>query len=317
MCVYNGGRFLQAQLKSIALQSEVPACMAIVDDGSTDGSWELLQRWAPTAPFVVKLYRNPSNLGFVRNFERAVALLDQDVVFLADQDDIWNPDKLATFVDHFAADPQLGLLHSDAELIDGEGRLLHRKLFDALLVTTDERADVAAGRAYRVYAKRNLVTGAACAFRRELLQQALPFSPHWVHDEWLAFTAALVSKVVLLNESTMSYRLHGNNTVGLPIPTLAWRLRTIARAFWQPASLHQRARERRLKEMHAHATRLGAPTIVLDHLVTAAEHANFRGNLPPNRLARLRHILAENHAGHYRAWSNGEISMLHDFLLGN
>lgn len=317
MCVYNGARFLSAQLDSIASQSELPRCLAIVDDGSTDGSWELLQCWAPAAPFMVKLHRNPATLGVVRNFERAVGLLEQDVVFLADQDDVWHTGKLQTFVDRFVADHKLGLLHSDADLIDGKGRPLGRRLFDTLLVTADERADVDAGRAYRVYARRNLVTGAASAFRRALLQQALPFSPNWIHDEWLAFTAALVSKVVMLDEPTMSYRLHGNNTVGLPIPNVAWRLRTIASAFWQPALPQQRAREHRLREMQLHAARLGAPAEIQKHLAAAADHANFRGHLPRNPFTRVVRIRSERRAGHYHAWSNGETSMLHDLLLGN
>src|SRR3954468_7399679 len=97
MCVYNGGRYLEAQLDSIALQTELPRLMAIVDDGSTDGSWELLQRWSAAAPFPVTLERNRQNLGVVRNFEKAARLLiDQvDVVFFSDQDDKWYPGKLA------------------------------------------------------------------------------------------------------------------------------------------------------------------------------------------------------------------------------
>ena len=317
MCTYNGGRFLRAQLESIALQSELPQRMAIVDDGSVDGSWELLQRWAATAPFEVQLHRNSENLGVVRNFERAIGLLEQDVVFLADQDDIWYPDKLKKFVDCFIADPELGLLHSDADLIDGDGRLLRRRLFDTLLVTAQERQEVGDGKAYRVYSKRNLVTGAASAFRRTILLHALPFSGIWVHDEWLAFIAALTSKVVLMDESLMSYRLHGSNAIGVPIPNLAWRIRTIVSAFWQPVSHRQCLRAARLREMESRAVGIGATPEMQCYLAAAADHADFRSQLPRNPVTRFLRVLEERRAGNYHAWSNGETSILHDLLLGN
>ena len=89
MCVYNGARFLREQLESIAAQSVPPVQMVVLDDGSTDGSWELLQAWAATAPFEVEVRRNAEKLGVVRNFERAATLLDTSMVFLADQDDLW------------------------------------------------------------------------------------------------------------------------------------------------------------------------------------------------------------------------------------
>src|SRR4051812_47906486 len=85
MCVFNGAPYLPQQLASIVAQTEHPARMVVLDDGSTDGSLELLQAWAATAPFPVLVERNPSQLGVAKNFERAVSLLQDDIVFLADQ----------------------------------------------------------------------------------------------------------------------------------------------------------------------------------------------------------------------------------------
>jgi glycosyltransferase involved in cell wall biosynthesis len=317
MCVYNGVRFLQTQLDSITAQMELPSRVAVVDDASTDGSWDLLLQWARNAPFEVVLRRNEANVGIVRNFERAIELLDQDIVFLADQDDVWYPSKLATFVDRFVADPELGLLHSDADLIDAEGESIGRSLLDTLMVTQSERADVAAGKAWRAYAKRNLVTGAACAFRRELMVHALPFSSDWVHDEWIAFTAALISKVGLLDSTTMAYRLHGNNTVGMPLPTLGWRVRIVATALLRPTAARQQRRARRLREVRDHAMRMGVSAEVIQYLDAAACHADFRAQLPRNPITRLRRVMNERRAGNYKAWSSGRTSVLHDLFIAN
>jgi hypothetical protein len=315
MCIYNGGPYLAQQLASIARQTELPAQMVVLDDGSTDGSWEVVQLWAKSAPFPVMAQRNDKQLGVVRNFELATSLIAQDVIFLADQDDLWYPTKVGTFLDAFEAHPDAWLLHSDADLIDGDGRPLQRRLFDTLLVTAKERALVSTGHAWQVYAKRNLVTGAACAFRRELLTVAVPFSNSWVHDEWLSFVAALAGQVLLLEAPTMSYRLHSGNTVGMPVPTLGWRIQSTVQAFTDPTAPRQLVRAARLEEMAAMAARLAAAQHVVEHLQRAAAHARFRADLPRNPATRLKRILQERRQGNYHAWSNGEVSMLHDLVI--
>jgi glycosyltransferase involved in cell wall biosynthesis len=319
MCVYNGARYLPAQLESIARQAERPLCMAIVDDGSTDGSWELLQAWAAGAPFRVLLHRNQDKLGVTRNFEKAARLLvdEVDVIFFSDQDDEWFAHKASAFVDAFAADPGVGLVHSDADLVDGDGHPLGRRLLDALLVTPRERAQVAAGKAYLAYAKRNLVTGAACACRSEVLRRALPFSGRWVHDAWIAFTAALVSRVGLIEQPAMAYRLHSGNTIGLPVPDLRWRARTVLQSLLTPQVPHQLGRMERLQEMHAHAAALGAPAEALQALELALRHARHRSTLSRQFFRRAGAVLAEWRAGQYRAWSSGRSSMLHDLFLAS
>ncbi len=315
MCVYNGERFLSQQLESIATQDILPSSMVVFDDGSTDGTWTSLKMWAANAPFPVQVQRNREKLGVVRNFEQACSLLDTELVFLADQDDIWYPHKVRTFVDAFTDDSQLMLLHSDADLIDGTGQRLGRRLLETLLVTADERELVEKGLAWQVYAKRNLVTGAACAFRRELLDFARPFSQLWLHDEWLAFHAALLGRVRMWSEPVMAYRLHGSNTVGLPLPTFAWRVRTTIQAFTEPTTPRQLARAQRLDEIVAAAKRLALPQGVIDHLISCAKHAYFRASLPRNLLLRVVGVLRERRLGNYNAWSNGLISMLHDLLI--
>ena len=68
MSVYNGATYLQDQLNSIAAQTMLPSSMVILDDGSTDGSWDLLSKWVASVSFPVLLERNVRNLGVVRSF---------------------------------------------------------------------------------------------------------------------------------------------------------------------------------------------------------------------------------------------------------
>ena len=73
MCTYNGGRFLEEQLLSIAGQTRLPFELVVCDDHSTDATCKIVQAFAASAPFPVRLYVNERNLGSTKNFEHANA----------------------------------------------------------------------------------------------------------------------------------------------------------------------------------------------------------------------------------------------------
>src|SRR5260370_27009832 len=94
MCTFNGARFLPEQLQSIALQTLQPSELVICDDGSTDGTVGILQSFALSARFPVRIFCNQETLGPARNFEKAIGLCDGEIISLCDQDDVWRPEKL-------------------------------------------------------------------------------------------------------------------------------------------------------------------------------------------------------------------------------
>lgn len=316
MCVYNGARYLQEQLDSITRQTKLLDQIVIVDDNSNDDSWDLLQAWKARCGLNVLLVRNDRNLGVVRNFEKAALLVDADIVFFSDQDDIWYPDKVARMMRVFD-DPQVVLAHSDADLINEDGTKLGRRLFESLLMRDDERELVRTGSAAAVYLKRNLVTGAACAARLELVRRALPFPMGWIHDEWLALAAGVTGAVVMLEDPTISYRLHGSNTVGLPIPDLHWRLRSIGHAVFYPQRKKLQKCQARLHILQQRSAAWQAPAWFQKEINSALEHLEFRLTLPTNPLRRIHPVLHEWRSGRYNAWSNGELSVVHDILLAH
>src|SRR5437660_962846 len=101
MCTYNGARYLQAQLDSIARQSTRPDELVVCDDHSTDDTPEIVRRFGSTAAFPVRVHVNEKNLGIHQNFGRAMSLANADVIFLSDQDDVWEPGKIETFLEVF------------------------------------------------------------------------------------------------------------------------------------------------------------------------------------------------------------------------
>src|ERR1700682_2731847 len=118
MCTYNGARFLAEQLESIATQTRLPDRLVVCDDCSTDGSVEILKSFARHSPFAVRLEINKNNLGSTKNFEKAIGLCQGEVIALADQDDIWYSKKLERIEAVFADRPSVGVVFSDADVVD-------------------------------------------------------------------------------------------------------------------------------------------------------------------------------------------------------
>lgn len=219
LCTFNGARFLEAQWESLLAQSRRPDEIVVRDDGSTDGTPELLERLRGRTESMgvrVNIAYNARNLGYVQNFSGALQAASGDIVFLCDQDDVWRPEKLARQVAAFEQVPALLLLCTDARRVGPDGADLGRSLFDVLAVTRAELRCIHGGRGFAVLARRSMATGATVAMRRSLLAAALPVPRGWVHDEWLAATAAALDGFDCLEEALIDYRQHPDNQIGMP-----------------------------------------------------------------------------------------------------
>jgi len=95
LATFNGEKYLVPQLESLAGQSQLPAELIISDDCSVDRTLEIARDFAGRAPFPVRILRNERRIGFRANFMRAVEHCGSDLVAFCDQDDIWEPEKLA------------------------------------------------------------------------------------------------------------------------------------------------------------------------------------------------------------------------------
>ena len=212
--VFNGVRYLEQQIESIANQSLPPTRVILRDDGSTDGSLDLivdLQKrygdWLLVLPAGV-------NLGCIGNINCLLSATSAPYVALADQDDVWIKDKLERSFDllrllessHGAVCPIL--VHSDLELIDALGLSLGTTYF--------QRQHLHACRvAPEDLVLSNVVKGCTLLCNRSLLRQALPIpKPALMHDWWLALVASVFGRLELLEGVTVRYRQHDSNVVG-------------------------------------------------------------------------------------------------------
>lgn len=317
LCTYNGADYVEEQVASILDQDRAPDELVVSDDGSSDGTLQVVAATVEAAasrgvrPEVVVL-AGTSPSGVTANFERAVAKTTRPLIALSDQDDIWHPDRLGSLAARFE-DPSLTFVHTDARLVDDAGRPLGPTLFESLELSEQELRLEEEGRAFEALLRRNLATGATVVFRRELLDRARPFPPEWVHDEWLAVVAAATGRVGVVRETTIDYRQHGRNQIGVTDPTLGYKVRRV---------LEPRGdRNTRLaKQFGVLADRLEAlgDAVPPAYASAARQKAGFeatRAAMAPSRIRRIGTVIGLARRGLYaRFASRGRADIIRDLL---
>ncbi|GGM88123.1 hypothetical protein GCM10010967_20900 [Dyadobacter beijingensis] len=203
LCTYNGGAFLREQLDSILAQHYTEWELVIVDDGSTDGTRSILEQYAARDKRIT-LHYNEANLGYNRNFEKALRLCRASLIAICDQDDIWHPEKLekqAALIDRHT------LVYHDSEFVDAAGNSMHRRISDKL--------NFYQGHAPEVFLYLNCVSGHSILMKREVLEKSLPFPPDFHYDQWLAFNATCLGSIDFVPDALVRYRQHGGNSTDI------------------------------------------------------------------------------------------------------
>ncbi len=218
MCTFNGSRYLEEQLESIAQQSRLPVELIVCDDQSTDETLSILKRFKTRAPFAVSIFQNSQRLGSTRNFDQAIGLTRGEFIALCDQDDRWTPQKLERLSDALIADTFLGGVFSDAQLIDGDGRPTGTRLFVRHKFTAAKQRSFI-GCPTDTLLKHDIVTGATLMFRASIRRYCSPIPASWVHDGWLAWMIALHARLTLIAEPLIDYRVHASQQLGVETQT--------------------------------------------------------------------------------------------------
>jgi glycosyltransferase involved in cell wall biosynthesis len=311
MATCEGARFIDAQLESIAAQSRPPDELIVCDDASRDDTALRVERFAAAAPFEVRLLRNPARLGITGNFERAIAACRGDLVFLADQDDVWLPEKVATLAGVLEQHPETGAVFCDGKVMDADLAPLGSSLWQALGFDAGEQGEVAGGGAVQVFLRHVVAAGTTMAFRAQLRDRALPFPPlRSCHDAFVAFIAAARSRVEIVPSQLIQYRVHGDNQIGIRKLGLFGQLgkareQLATDAFTYAADFFAAARDR-----------LGdASPETLARIDEKIAHSRRRAAMSPRLITRFPEIAAEARAGRYHRYSYGWKSVAQDLLL--
>jgi len=222
LCTYNGEKFIAEQLNSIASQTVSVDEIIICDDCSRDKTCEIIKLFISKHPELnAHLYRNENNIGFLRNFEKALSLCSGDIIFLSDQDDIWMKDKVEKFCRYFESHPEIEFAFSNAVLVNNIGiRSYTKTLFDVVGLDKHNKRMLDKGFSMELLATSGRVTGCASALRSSFLPYCIPFPNATIkpiHDEIIAVRAAGRRSLGYIDRCLLQYRQHGSQTVGISL----------------------------------------------------------------------------------------------------
>lgn len=219
MTTYNGEQFILAQLQSLLDQVRKPDEVVICDDGSQDATIRIIQDFIRINQLSSwTLIQNPANLGFVKNFRKAMAETTGDIVFLCDQDDIWCEDKISEMVQIMDNNPQILALASGYSLLDENGivRASENKKLYYPNVDRDDQPFVSRVKLGRIL-HSNMAQGCTCAYRRRVIDDYCNATEcvRMPHDWALNMMAYQEKGLFFVDREFVRYRIHGRNTTGL------------------------------------------------------------------------------------------------------
>jgi glycosyltransferase involved in cell wall biosynthesis len=196
LCTYNGEAYLREQLESIVNQSYSQLELIAIDDCSTDNTLSILKEYEANYPFI-QVFENPENLGYIRNFEKALRLCSGEFIALSDQDDIWDLHKIEKQIK--AIGNHLMIYH-DSEFIDENGQLLNKKMSDIMNLYRGDQPET--------FLFFNCISGHSVFMKKALRDELLPFPNAYFHDWWMGYVATNLGSIDCIDEPLVKYRQH-------------------------------------------------------------------------------------------------------------
>ncbi len=194
IATYNGERYIREQMESILPQLKTGDEVIVSDDGSTDDTLHIIRSMSDRR---IRIIDGPRRHSPTLNFENALRHAKGDIIFLADQDDVWQRDKVDVCM---RALSDCHCVVSDAIVTDQRLNVINSSMYTMMNVRT--------GRLYNLL-WRNGYTGCCMAFRRDVLRYALPFPDSVpMHDIWIGNVSAFCLSVKFISDKLIMFRRH-------------------------------------------------------------------------------------------------------------
>lgn len=215
MAAYNGQEYIQQQMESILKQLHMDDELLISLDFSTDNTEYIVQKMAQKDDRI-QVVHGPSS-GVLKNFENAINLAKNEIIFLSDQDDVWLDGKVDRILKEFD-DQEVQVVMHDAAITDEKLHIQVPSVFKERNVKLGIKENIL----------KNVYRGCCMAFRQQLKYDILPFPKKIpMHDQWIGLVGELVGKNVLVSEVYLLYRRHGKNETDMKhagiMQMLRWR----------------------------------------------------------------------------------------------
>ena len=310
LCTYNGAEFLSKQLESIKQQTMPIHEMVVCDDGSSDETLAILERFSKQVTFPVIVHRNPENLGSSKNFEQCLKLCQGDLIFLCDQDDVWMPEKVERIVQYLEEHPEHEAVFSNATMIDQAGFPTGKTSFEQIEFTNEVQSQWLQGDSFRILLKGYIVTGAALAIKKKALERISPvpmITKELIHDGWIALNLSISNQIGFVNDCLIQYREHSNQQVGFKSkPPRVSLLKRFTRAR-EEKLVGQRKKAQIAQALLNYFE--GQPEFAESIISALRARENFytmRATLPSNRFARIKPVFTYAIRGAYQLEEGGK-----------
>lgn len=321
MCTFQGERYLEDQLASIAAQTRLPEELIVSDDRSSDGTVAIVERFATHAPFPVRISVVDAHLGVVRNYERAIKTCQGNIIVLSDQDDIWLPHKLDTLERIFNGPDEPLLAFSDAYHIRPDGTRTGDRLWSIAGFSPAQQQRMRED-PFGQLMGRSIVSGCTLSFRASGLGLLMPFPGErtdsdlrLIHDRWISMVLASVGPVAVIDDPLIEYRIHDAQQIGIPalqirklVPSSLLRWRSAA----VPTREHTARLEATIGLLHLVAARV--PADARPRVEDAIAHLRARASIDGWRAKRLAGVVREFLTGRYHRYSLGTASAVADVV---
>ncbi len=203
MSTYNGETYLAEQIESILNQTEKDFILKIHDDGSTDGTLEIIKAYAQKDKRIC--IDNSGHKGYPKCFFDLMKDAGEAKYYaFSDQDDVWLPEKIERAISFIDSEKCPALYGA------------HKKIVDSHLDEIGQDSTQQPGLLY-AFLCHNELAGCTMVYNRKLqdiLVQYIPIRKDFYHDSWIYKVALVCGKVLIDKKATILYRQHNNNTVG-------------------------------------------------------------------------------------------------------
>lgn len=195
MAVRNGARYIGEQVDSIMCQLGPQDELIVSDDHSSDSTLDIVRSFNDPRIRIA----SSKQFGATHNFELALSRSTGDFVFLADQDDIWHPNKLSTMIPYLE---EFDMVVCDCALVDDDRNVIGSSFFEVN----------GSGKGFLRNLVSNSYMGCCMGFRRNVLEKALPFPGNTViHDFWIGMVAETHFRSLFLKKTLVDHRIHAGN----------------------------------------------------------------------------------------------------------
>ncbi len=216
LAVYNGEKYLEAQLNSLMSQTYQEFKVIVRDDLSSDSTVKIIEKYQKEFPNKIELLSD--DLGNLRSSKCFMQLLSQsgngEYIMFCDQDDIWLPNKIELSLNKIKSLEKVEgniplLVFSDLSVVNDQLCIFQKSFWQYQKLSPEYATD------WKKLLAQNVITGCTIIMNSKAKEVSLPFHlPYMIHDQWIGVNVAKHGKIDYLPAQTILYRQHDHNVAG-------------------------------------------------------------------------------------------------------